>query len=143
MIQKNFFAMLGAPLANSRWSWGAVRPADGAVVLRVWQDPDNVRTHSGREFVRIWKERAGSTGPISHGSRERLEHVNLIRGGAPCYLIMCEAVDPGARPRQVRRFNDREVFPGGAVELIDDGWWVERLPGRPVADIVASGKVRR
>jgi hypothetical protein len=33
-----FFAYLEAPLANQRWSWGAVRPSDGAVLLRVWQD---------------------------------------------------------------------------------------------------------
>ncbi len=31
------FENLGAPLANSRWSWGGVRQ-DGAVVLRVWQN---------------------------------------------------------------------------------------------------------
>lgn len=143
MTQKDFFVMLGAPLVNSRWSWGAVRPSDGAVVLRVWQDPDNVRTHNGREFVRIWRERPPSAEPMSHGARERLRHVDLIRGGARCYLIMCEAVDPAARPRQVRRFNEREVFAGGAVERLGDSWWVEQLPGRSVADVVASGKIRR
>ena len=52
MTQEDLFATLGAPLANVRWSWGAVRPADGAVILRVWKD--NVQTHDGREYVRIW-----------------------------------------------------------------------------------------
>jgi len=36
--RSTFFAWLGAPLVNSRWSWGAVRPTDGTVFLLVWQD---------------------------------------------------------------------------------------------------------
>ena len=38
MSQTNLFAKLGAPLANPRWSWGAIRTTDGAVFSRVWQD---------------------------------------------------------------------------------------------------------
>jgi len=34
---KQFFEMLGAPLRNSRWSWGARRLNDGAIFLRQWE----------------------------------------------------------------------------------------------------------
>ena len=38
MSLTQFFDQLGAPLANSRWSWGAQRARDGVVFMRVWQD---------------------------------------------------------------------------------------------------------
>jgi hypothetical protein len=38
MTISSLFQSLGAPLANTRWSWGAQRSSDGAVFLRVWQD---------------------------------------------------------------------------------------------------------
>lgn len=140
MTQKDFFAMLGAPLVNPRWSWGAVRKSDGAVILRVWED--NVQTRNGREFVRVARERPPSH-PLSHGARERLKHLELIRAGTPCYLIMCQAVDLAARPRRVKRFNARELFPGAAVQRLGDIWLVERRPGLPVARFTRSKKTRR
>ena len=38
MSTSSFFASLGAPLVNSRWSWGARRSSDGAIFLRVFQE---------------------------------------------------------------------------------------------------------
>ena len=38
MSISGLFTLLGAPLANNRWSWGSQRASDGAVFLRVWQD---------------------------------------------------------------------------------------------------------
>lgn len=104
MTQRDFFAMLGAPLSNFRWSWGSVR-TDGTVFLRVWQD--QLRRHDGLRFVRAtnvqaaeeWKEQNHRYKP---GYPERLGQVALIRQGAPCYLVMCEAVDVDARPRRVK-----------------------------------------
>jgi hypothetical protein len=113
-----------------------VREADGTVFIRVWQE--NVRTHAGREFVRIWQQKRGAIDPTEHGRHERLRHVEMIRGGARCYLIMCEAVDWAAKPRRVRRFNTKEIFPGGAVQQFDGDWWVELLPALPVEDLTAS-----
>lgn len=123
--------MLGAPLVNLRWSWGAVRKSDGAVILRVWKD--NLRSDNGRDFVRVnWKSRRAPH-PVSHGRRERVKHVELIMGGAPCYLVMCEAEDPRANPRRVKGFNSEQIFPGGEVQERDDGWWVEVRSGLPVS----------
>lgn len=138
MTQSDFFAMLGAPLANIRWSWGSVRP-DGTVFLRVWQD--QIRRHDGLGFVRAtnreaaeeWKEQ---TGPYKPGYSERLWQVEQIRQGAVCYLIMCEAEDVDARPRRVREFNQEEVFPGGRMLRLDDDWWIELLPPVPVRQVI-------
>ena len=131
VTQKDFFAMLCAPLVNPRWSWGAVRKSDGAVILRVWKDDS--RSHNGRDFVRInWKSRRAAD-RVSHGRRERVAHVELIMGGARCYLIICEAEDPRAKPRRVKRFNSEEIFPGGPAQERDDGWWVELRSALPVS----------
>jgi hypothetical protein len=51
MTLSQLFEQLGAPLANVRWSWGAVRESDSAVFLRVWQD--ECRPIDGRMCVRI------------------------------------------------------------------------------------------
>src|SRR5262245_46480142 len=126
MTQKAFFESLGAPLVNFRWSWGAVRDGDGATLLRVWRD--NVQTFDEKQFVRVLHGVSNRLGPHEHGRRERIEHISRIRNGAPCYLIMCEAEDTAARPRRVRQFNAKEIFPGGVVKQIDDNLWMELLP---------------
>lgn len=115
---------------NVRWSWGAVREADGAVFLRVWED--RKRPHDGATFMKAthrWAYRENGSSP---GFREREEHVRRIRRGAPCYLVFCRAVDRNARPRKIESFNTSEVFPGGRMVELDGETWIEVLPGVPV-----------
>ena len=126
-----FFATLGAPLVNSRWSWGAVRPDDKSVFLREWQD--RIRSHEGTHFVQVEHNRHPGN---NHGQQERLDHVRRIREGAPCYLIMCEAEDTTMRPRRVRTFNTTEVFPGGRIVELEGESWVELLPPVSVEELV-------
>lgn len=135
MNQKAFFNRLGAPLVNSRWSWGAVRAGDGAVFLRVWKD--KMRTHEGSEFAQVTFY-ARFRGRPTHGHRERIEQVGLVRDGALCYMVLCEAVDTTARPRRIKRFNSTEVFPGGRVVEFDGEWFVEMLPAVTVNEIAHS-----
>jgi hypothetical protein len=137
-----FFEALGAPLRNVRWSWGAVRP-DGAIVLRVWKE--QVQTRDGRAYAQIWKH--GRTKPTDLGRRERFEHVTKIEHGAPCFLIMCEAVDMSAKPRQIRTF-DEELVPGGTFKWIEGHGFIEMLPPVPAPDAFdidssASSSARR
>lgn len=115
--------MLGAPLKNTRWLWGAVRPADGAVFLRVWDD--RKRVFDGSVFVQITHDAAYRDNSGNPGYRERGQHVDLVRAGAPCYLVMCEAVNTTERPRRVARFNTTEVFEGGRVQEAAGDWWIE------------------
>jgi len=135
MNQKAFFNRLGAPLVNSRWSWGAVRSDDGAVFLRVWKD--KMRTHEDTEFAQVTFY-ARFHGRPTHGHRERIEQVDLVRDGAPCYMILCEAVDTTVRPRRIKRFNSNEIFRGGRVVQLDGEWFVEMLPAVPVSEIAHS-----
>ena len=133
MNQRDFFAAFGAPLANVRWSWGAVRESDGAVFLRVWRD--NVLSHDGAMFVRVTNH--SYTGHQAlHGHRERLYHLDLIRRGAPCYLVFCVAENPHAVPRTVRSFAIETVVPGGRVANIDGAWYIEMLSPVPTRDVM-------
>src|SRR5919199_6254969 len=123
MSQMNLFAMLGAPLANPRWSWGGIRSSDGAVFLRVWQD--RTRKHDGSLFVQLTHTERFKDDPDNLGYQERLRHVERIRQGADCYMVMCEALDVHAVPRKVKDFNEEEVFRGGKVVELDGDWWIE------------------
>lgn len=68
MTQSAFFAMLGAPLHNVRWSWGAVRPEDGAVFLRVWTD--RMRPRDDVQFVQVTHNHAFLTNPRKAAHQE-------------------------------------------------------------------------
>ena len=135
MNQKDFFAMLGAPLVNVRWSWGAIREHDRTVFLRVWND--EVQTREGRQFVRVCRT-ASQVDSTNRGHRERVKRVDRVRGGARCYLIMCTAVDPAVSARRVRQFNAKDLFIGGAVEQFDDHWWIELLSAVSVDEVAAA-----
>jgi len=113
MSISGFFKSLGAPLANNRWSWGAQRPSDGAVFLRVWQDLKFV--DDGQIFMLV--AGAGIEASERLGAQERARHLASIRRGAPCYLVMCVAKEVDASPRAIREFNADELFVG--AEIID------------------------
>jgi hypothetical protein len=122
MTQKGFFDALGAPLANQRWSWGALR-RDGVVFLRVWQN--EVEKQDGAYFVKVTYKRKRKNQRDSAGYRERLQHVEHIRGGAAAFLIMCVAEDVTTVPRKVKQFNHENVFRGGGLRKIAGEWWIE------------------
>ena len=129
-----YFERLGAPLKNSRWSWGAVREADGAVFLRVWQD-QKVRL-DGKTYMMVTHHDAYVGNKSSPGYRERLQHVELARDGRPTYMIMCLVDDPEASPRIIKSFNKDDVFVGGELIEHDGDAWLE------FADRVDSRSVR-
>lgn len=129
MNQTAFFEILGAPLTNSRWSWGAVRPKDGAVILKVWRD--QMKFINGARFAQVTFHARFRADPDNFRHRARLDHVAQVKSGSPCYLVECEAVDPVAQPRRVRWFNAAEVFPGGRVMELGGESWVEMLAGVP------------
>jgi len=120
MTQKDFFAALGAPLANARWSWGSVRE-DGVVVLRVWQD--EVKKRDGSIFVKVaYKPKLQQDDGDPLGHRERLD----------------QAVDVDAKPRKVKDFEHECVFCGGQLVKMHGCWWIElgrRIPVREVAGV--------
>lgn len=133
------FASLGAPLTNQRWSWGAERPNGGALFLRVWQD--ECAKIDNRRAVRITANTYFAGKPDNLGNTERLKHVGLIRAGRTAYLIMCVAVDPGAEPRKIAHFNDREVFVGGEVFDYEDDVWIELVSRKPITEVRANNSL--
>lgn len=132
MTQTQFFEWLGAPLNNVRWSWGAVR-SDGTVFLRVWQD--ETLKHAGRRFMRATKHEVFIDDQANLGYQERLRHIDLVRGGAETYLIMCEA-NPALLPeREIKDFDSDDLFLAGEVLDLDGNAWLElrsRVPARTV-----------
>src|SRR5690349_5448881 len=102
MTPTDFFKWLGAPLKNNQWSWGAARAKDGAVFLRVWQDEST--QVDGRTLMRLTNREVSTSRRADLGYRERLTHLDLVRAGAHCYLIMCVARDPRSAPRTIESF---------------------------------------
>ncbi|HEY1784224.1 MAG TPA: hypothetical protein VGG30_01700 [Pirellulales bacterium] len=116
MTLSTFFKSLGAPFVNARWSWGAVRPEDGALFLRVWED--EVRRIDNTQWVRV-AANAQYAGSNDDGWLERLAHLDRIRGGAKCFLVFVAAKDKNAMPRGVKSFLDDAVIEGTKIAEFD------------------------
>ena len=122
------FEKLGAPLANSRWSWGGMRE-DGSVVLRVWQT--ETRRIDGKLHIQLTHHEVFAGREDNLGYQERNRHAEQILAGARCYMVMCEP--KSRRPsREIKDFNEREVFVAGELIEHDGDLWVpiaDRKPG--------------
>jgi len=124
-----FFAKIGVPLKNSRWSWGGVRE-DGTIILRVWQD--RKIKHDGAHYMQLSHLQKYGEGQDNLGYMERLEHIKLIQNGAKCYMVMCLAKDPASSPREIQSFNKNNLFLGGKLCEIDSDWFIEIAASIPV-----------
>lgn len=113
MSISSLFKRLGAPLANNRWSWGAQRPSDGAVFLRVWQDLKFI-DEGGRTHLLLASHSEGD-GRTNLGARERVRHIERIRSGAPCFMVMCIAQDVDVEARAIQEFDESDIFVGGNI----------------------------
>jgi hypothetical protein len=115
------------------WSWGSIRPSDGVVFLRVWQD--HTRNIDGKYWVQISHCAKYRDKPDDLGHQERLKHIEKIRERAKSFLIMCSAVDVKVLPRKIKKFNEKEVFPCGELIELDGEVWIEQLPRVPAETI--------
>lgn len=122
MTQTQYFEWLGAPLVNIRWSWGSLR-SDGILFLRVWQD-ETIR-HEGIRYVRVTRHSAFVGDESNLGYQERLKHLEMIRKGARCYLVMCEPDTEKLPERVIKDFNSDELFEAGRLAEIDGDSWLE------------------
>lgn len=114
------FADLGAPLANIRQSWGAVRRDAPGVILRVWDD--RKREVGGKWFRQVLRPDGKG-----FGYTERVRHVEMLTEGAVGFMVVCEVVDPEARPRTIKSYFDL-VVPIGEVTVDPNGEvWAECL----------------
>lgn len=79
-----FKDVLNAPVANARWSWGAVDERTRRVFLRLWRM--EIVNLDGRHAIR-------ALGPLTEnrpGLNERVRHLDLIRGGYAAYAVVCD-----------------------------------------------------
>jgi hypothetical protein len=132
MTQTQFFEWLGAPLKNSRWSWGAIR-SDGIIFLRVWQD-QSIKLE-GKRYVRATYHSKVIDERSNLGHQERLLHIAELGRGSSCYLVMCKA-DPELFPaREIIDFDANDLFLVGDSVEIDGDTWLElklRVPAMSV-----------
>lgn len=89
-INAFFRDVLKAPVANVRWSWGAVDERTRRVFLRLWRM--DVVGVDGAQIVRVLADR--DTGRL--GWIERARHVELIRAGYAAYGVLCDKESPHA-----------------------------------------------
>jgi len=136
MTISSLFKKLGAPLINARWSWGAERESDGAIFLRVWQDRKIVKDRV--PIMRITHHSKYVNDPENRGWKERLMHIEKVRNGAKCYLIMCRVEDPNATPRKIKSFNEKEIFVGGELREMEGDLWVPVIERIPVSEAKSS-----
>ena len=119
-----FFASIGAPLYNTRWSWGAVNE-QGDVFLRVWQDESLKEEIDGKKgFTGIFYD--DFRDPQNPGFKERERHIEMVRNGAKCYLVMCEAVDVNDPVRSIKDFNKNRLFIGGSLHKVGAITYIHR-----------------
>lgn len=111
-----FFADLGFPLRNIRWSWGA-RNGD-IVLLRTWQDE-----YAGRERkVTVLREPAALEVNDSFGLDERIVQLgSLWQGEVTGYTVIVEVKDKSARPREIKDYREDVVFAIKRLEVRADG----------------------
>ena len=109
------FRAFGAEGKNSRWSWSA-RTTDGRVVMTFWKDQLNYSSNPisysnyGSPTLGQWKEKLGN--------RERIENLQYARDhcGGLMQVVIIEAVDPNAQPREIARsFPHRRLI----MKLVD------------------------
>lgn len=115
----NHMKTLGAPLKNSRNSFGGVRE-DGAVIIRVW-----AQDVKGR-WVRIYRAVEGDARP---GESERAAHIALIRAGARAYAVMGQK-DMGTG--ETKTFDKETVFELTTLRVDEKGhtwaYMASRIP---------------
>lgn len=116
MTMTEFFRdVLQAPLRNHRQSWGAVAEDGRIVFLRAWTD--RVETIQGRKCVQVLRP---GWQPTRFGYGERERHLELVRQGAECFVVMCDPVSPtDTASRAVKCCHMHAMFRGGA--LVEDG----------------------
>ena len=137
MSRAEFFRRLGAPLANIRNSWGAVRE-DRTVFLAVWLD--EVLKHDGKSFVRVAAHGKYADNLDNVRFRERLSQIETIKGGARCFLVMCIAKDVTKHPRDFDSLIDDAVFIGGSIIDLDGDEYIQFGARVPFRDVAAQQK---
>lgn len=138
MSQSAFFNKLGAPLKNIQWSWGSVNMDKKTVYMKVWQD--EIKQFGDKHFCLIVKD-VNSYAPSNLGFKERMQHIEMIKSGYACYLIMCHYTGDIKNKKRISKVNELSVFKGGEIIEAEGSIWIEyagRVPVSSLGDSDAS-----
>ena len=106
--------------------------------LRVWQDKKQVV--NGKPYIMITHHDKHAHDEHNYGYDERNMHVQMIKDGAPCYMVMCLAKDVNAIPRDIKSFNKEDLFLGAEMIELDGDYWLGYTARVPVDKMLTSGK---
>jgi len=111
-----FFAELGFPLRNPRWSWGARNGS--AILLRAWND-EYVFKERKLRLLDFADPRRPSE---SFGLDERIVHLEALwQGGVAGYTMIATAKDKDASPREILAYREDSVFALSKLEQDSNG----------------------
>ena len=112
----NHFKRLGAPLANKRTSWGAVRESDGTVFLAVWNGETRNEGQGILSQLIAKKDRV---------TPERLRHIQMIQNGAQGFMVMRHGTNldntAGFNPRILWRVGQVYTDKAGDIRCLIEG----------------------
>lgn len=113
-----FFAGLGFPLRNIRWSWGAKNAEGSALLLRAWGDDYSFKDKT----VTVLREPDRYLVSDSFGLDERIVQLKeLWGGGLAAYIVIATAKDATAHPREIKDFREDAVFAVKRLLVREDG----------------------
>lgn len=113
-----FFAGLGFPLRNIRWSWGAKNAAGSAVLLRAWADGYSFKDKT----VMVLRKSDALDASDSFGHDERVNHLEeLWAGRLVGYVVIATAKAPASSPREIKDYREDAVFAVKRLAQREDG----------------------
>lgn len=113
-----FFAGLGFPLRNIRWSWGAMNADGTALLLRAWDDEYSFKARS----VTVLRKPERYLISDSFGLDERIVQLKkLWAGGLAAYVVIATVKDASAHPREIKDYREDAVFAVKRLALREDG----------------------
>lgn len=113
-----FFAGLGFPLRNIRWSWGAKNAEGTALLLRAWDDEYSLKN---KTVTVLWESERYLVSD-SFGLDERIVQLEeLWAGGLAAYVVIATVKDATARPREIKDYREDALFAVKRLSLRDDG----------------------
>lgn len=121
-----FFADLGFPLKNIRWSWGAKNVDGTALLLRAWDDEYSFK----HKTVTALREPERYLVSDSYGLDERIVQLKeLWAGGIAAYVVIATVKDADEHPREIKDYREDAVFSVERLSLRDDGAIVAQVSG--------------
>lgn len=115
-ISTFFRHVLGAPLHNERWSWGAVHPETGEIFLRCWND--EIEQFNGQQYVQVeWLDWVDTKA----GRNERRQHVEAIQSGVSGRLVVCYPDTKVKHIRKIDSFDRKWIHQLGSASIVKDG----------------------